>query len=720
MRVRNLYLYTLVACMMMWMISFSYSYLLSLSAQNAVSPENTIIISNETHESFCKDFSIILKRVHPLWIVLDTPALPESVREKNLIIIGTLEGEYTGDIIRELLTEEEEEHIQDGCYALYEKESPWAERVIYICTGTDNILAKKAAEEALSLLEGEWIDPPFTSAPRKEADEYLSQIQYIPDDEEVPMEALAIDIGSDPPDYITRDQAIEDVEYLFYLLSHGYCGYGYFMTRGDFDEAYTRIEEDLESSSTWSQEDLSQILHDNLRFIQDCHLRIGEHTYGTHMDFWYDIAFEMEKEKGIYRFFLQEREYQVVSINGEDPEAFMFPSLNAQGSPVYRMGVLSTTVPEPLELIAQHDDELLYQDVTLSCSDFTYFSEDIFQETTIGGVPVVRIRSFSDHHREGIDRFLEAAYTYRGEPVLIIDLRGNGGGNEAWPKEWITRFTGSRPSNNRYFTELTTKTTMMGRANYFHYLLDLYPETLFYQGEKNRYTTQAEFFEHNQMTPYWSGPFTQEAQTISNDTTVIVVTNGSVASAAEGCIIYLQQVENVILVGENTCGALVFGQMTLHQLPHSKLSLYLPISLNIPLDLTLREEKGFFPDLWIPGEHAVNYAIAAVRKGTISTVLPLSEDVLQQQFIPESFWKNQIKEFSVPLFLLSVSGVLIALVNRKKDTKIFFIFSICCIGGGLFTLYRGVPMCYVFFLLAAVFGIISGYKWMKKRTGQRQ
>ena len=349
---------------MVWMISFSlsFSYSLSLSAQNVVTPENTVIISNETHESFCKDFSIILKRVHPLWIVLDTPAIPESIREKNLIIIGTLEGEYTGDIIRELLTEEEEEHIQDGYYALYEKESPWAERVIYICTGTDDILVKKAAEEALSALEGEWIDPPFTSAPRKEADEYLSQIQYIPDDEELPMEALAIDRGSDPPDHITRDKAIEDVEYLFYLLSHGYCGYGYFMTRGDFDEAYTRIVEDLESSSTWSQEDLSQILHDNLRIIHDCHLRIGEHTYGTHMDFWYDTAFEMEKEKGIYRFFLQEREYQVVSINGEDPEAFMFPSLNAQGSPVYRMGVLSTTVPEPLELIAQHDDEFLYQD----------------------------------------------------------------------------------------------------------------------------------------------------------------------------------------------------------------------------------------------------------------------------------------------------------------------------------------------------------------------
>jgi len=37
------------------------------------------------------------------------------------------------------------------------------------------------------------------------------------------------------------------------------------------------------------------------------------------------------------------------------------------------------------------------------------------------------------------------------------------------------------------------------------------------------------------------------------------------------------------------------------------------------IDLEFREEKGFFPDLWIPAEDAVNYAVAAVRKGTITT-----------------------------------------------------------------------------------------------------
>ena len=42
------------------------------------------------------------------------------------------------------------------------------------------------------------------------------------------------------------------------------------------------------------------------------------------------------------------------------------------------------------------------------------------------------------------------------------------------------------------------------------------------------------------------------------------------------------------------------------------------------------------PDLWVPAEDAVNYAVAAVRQGTIATSQPLPPDVLQQDFVPES------------------------------------------------------------------------------------
>ena len=95
------------------------------------------------------------------------------------------------------------------------------------------------------------------------------------------------------------------------------------------------------------------------------------------------------------------------------------------------------------------------------------------------------------------------------------------------------------------------------------------------------------------------------------------------------------QAENVMLVGENSMGALTFGNISSHQLPHSRLKVSLPINLNLYLDMEFREEEGISPDLWVPAADAVNYAVAAVRAGTITTQQPLSPSTLQQPFAPE-------------------------------------------------------------------------------------
>jgi len=693
---------------------FIAASLVPLSAQSSsVSPENTVILSNETDESFCKDFSVLLRRVRPEWIVLENVEVPEPVRDMNLIIIGELDAEYTGSIIKELLTQEEEEYIRGGHHAVYEKESLWAERIIYVCTGGDRILTKKAAEEAIVSLNGEWTFPPFSSVPHEEALEYITQIQYIPD-EELPKDALGIDIDAKSPSRISVEEAAEDVEYLFYLFSHGYCGYEYFRTRGNFDEAKKSILQELETKSTWSPDDLSQLIHDNLTFIHDCHLNIGKYKYGDHIDFWYDTSLDLWKSMGKYYFISDNVTYEVISINEKDPEAFIFPSLNSQGDPIYRIGMLSRSSPEPLVLAAQHNHEQFQIELQLYSSDFAYFSDNLFQEDTIGGIPIVRIRSFSDHHAKYLNRFLETANKYKGAPCLIVDIRGNGGGNEEWPKKWITRFTGQQPSSKRYFTDLISKTTMMGRANSFENLLDIYPETYFYQTEKDRFTAQADLFEKQHMTPHWSGPFSQDARVIPNDTTLIVVINGKVGSAAEGFINYLQQVENVVFVGENTWGALVFGQMTLHQLPHSKLSVNLPISLNIPLDLEFREEKGFFPHLWIPAEDALNYAVAAVRKGIITTVYPLPEEVLQEEFVPE---KQPIIEKGnlIPILLVIAFGVFFIFVNKKRNKLFFFIAGIFWATAGIAIVALVSPLGHGYSIVGVMCITIGVYKWRKEK-----
>ncbi|MBU7023160.1 MAG: hypothetical protein HXS40_03250 [Theionarchaea archaeon] len=697
---------------------FSLSCVPASVGNNEVVPENTVIISNETDESFCRDFSVLLRRVKPEWVIVNTGEVPERTRDKNLIIIGGLDAVYTGEIITGMITQEERDHIQNGTYVVLTKESPWAEaRTVYICTGSDNVLTKKAAEELIVLLGGAWVFPPFLSAPPEEARDYITSIQYLPEDDELPMAILDMDVDAKPPSQISHKEAAEDVEYLFYLMSHGYCGYGYFKTEGDFAEAKTSILTEVEKTPTWSPDDLSRLIHDNLAFVHDCHLKIGEYTYGNHQHFWYDTDLELWKDQGEYSFILDGTTYSIVSINGECPDAYIFPSLNAEGDPIYRIGTLSESSPPPLVVGAQHDQEQTQFQVALSRSDFDSFSKDIFREDSIGGIPVVRIRSFSDHHSDYLNTFISTAQKYRGAPCLIIDLRGNGGGNEQWPRKWVTRFTGQEPSNNRYFTEFISKTTMMGRRNYFEYLLDLYPDTYQYQTDFDHFEAQAEAFENQYMHPHWTGPFSEGSRAIPSDTTLIVVINGSVASAAEGFIMYLQQVENVVLVGENTMGALVFGQMTLHKLPNSALSVRLPISLNIPLNLELREERGFFPDVWIPAEDAVNYVVAAVRKGTITTTQQLPAHVLQEEFIPErrSLWEEIGIPFIVALLTASFGIVFVGL-NRKRGRLFFLVAGMLWAAGGVIVLWAVSPLGYSYLFVAALCIFVGLYKWKKEKA----
>jgi hypothetical protein len=693
---------------------------LPVSASPELTPENTVILSNETDQSFCKDFSVLLDRLRPEWVILDSAEIPELVQDKNLIIIGELDAEYTGVIITELLTQEEITHIREGHYAILEKESPWAEnRTAYICTGSDRVLAKKAAEEALNTIMEitnleEWTYPPYSSAPYEEAQEYITWLQHIPEDDELPLEALRMEVDPKTPRHISAQEASEDVEYLFYLFSHGYCGYGYFNEDRNFDAARNDILKVLDTELTWSPKDLSLLIYNNLAFIHDCHLSIGTHKYGDHQNFWYDTDLELWKDAGTYWFISDNDTYKVISVDGKDPEAFMVPSLNAEGDPIYRIGMVSSTSPEPLTMIACHEEEHKFI-IQLHHSEFEYFSEDIFQEDTVGGIPVIRIRSFSDHHSAYINQFLEAAEKYKEAPCLIIDIRGNGGGNEKWPKEWITEFTNRQPSINRYFTELISKTTMMGRYNYLARLLNFYPEERFYQTEMDKYYVEAELFEREATVSHWTGPFSSASQ-IPNETTVVVVMNGKVGSAGEGFLIYLSQVENVVFVGENSLGALVFGQMSSHRLPHSTLLVQLPISLNIALDLEFREEKGLFPDLWIPAEDALNYAVAAVRKGTITTVKPLSEDTLQKEFVPEkrSMW-GEIREPFIFAALIISFGTAFAFLNRKRNKVFFFAAGACWVAVGVVIGALVSLLGPLYFILAILCIIIGVYKWREEQ-----
>lgn len=685
-----------------WACSFlSPGPALSCCAQappGELTPANTVILANQADARFSQDFSILLKSLRLEWTVVDSAEVPDSVRDKNLILLGRLDGAYTGEIMRSLLTAEEIETVRSAAEGqiVLSKANPWAEgRRVYVCAGAGLLQTRNAAEGAVRAImastppASDWIRTRFDATPDAAIRESVEQLLFSWDDAELPLADLTVDIGAKPRRRLSALQAGEDVERLFYLFSHGYSGYAFFNQQGEFAQAKARILEALTSRDQWSSAQFSRLLYEHLSFITDCHLNIGGFQYAGHLDFWYDTTLELTLGADGYQATIDGIRLTVVSVNGQDPRGFIFPSLNAQGDPVYKLGTLSKTEPAPLLVAAERDTEERLLEISLQRSDFAYHSDDLFREDEVGGIPVVRIRSFSDVPADPVNRFVETGRAYQDEPVIIVDIRGNGGGNERWPIAWIQGLTGRRAGSVFIFSELHSKTTMAGRANVFADLYERYPDMPSFQAEAEQLSSLARAFEDGTRQPGWMGPLYPPMPLIANDTTIILVMNGLVASAGEGLVMRASQAENVVLVGENTRGCLTFGNGSAHQLPHSRLPVRLPINVGLYLDQAFREEVGIAPDLWVPAADAVNYAVAALRNGTITTRQPLSPATLQQPFALEDPWARVRQETIVRYLVilsLAVGGSVWAYFLREKPRIVAGVGSVWLILGGTWVL----------------------------------
>ena len=61
------------------------------------------------------------------------------------------------------------------------------------------------------------------------------------------------------------------------------------------------------------------------------------------------------------------------------------------------------------------------------------------------------------------------------------------------------------------------------------------------------------------------------------------------------------------------------------------LSVLLGCKLFIPVDLEFTEERGLFPDLWVSTEYALDYTVAALDNGTITTQEPPLEELIPEK-----------------------------------------------------------------------------------------
>ena len=390
----------------------------------------------------------------------------------------------------------------------------------------------------------------------------------------------------DPNTLLTLEQVTEDLEIYYKALRTQYGAYAYFGDDEAFRPAIDAVIADCAAMEYITVATLADSLLQHLSFVKDAHFSIG-----GWQDREYIVPFFF---RGI-AFQKTERGYEtpggkaVASVDGyDDLDALFKRSISRQGElfycPIllesisywqYTRGPATCSTPT---LTVHYTDGSSSQ---LSASP--YFSSQYSNTSNNAvievenGVPVMTVNAFA--YPNGGMQFLNYSKDYPDRDIQIMDLRANQGGSMPIATDWANAYAGQSVSGNAL------------------YMLHSQPDT-----------------EYKNVMSGKHGEF------VSLDKTLILLTSKLTVSCGELMTDKAHNMENTLIVGENTNGELrsSIGWITL---PNSKI----PVSFGDALFLYpdggyFEEYRGFLPDIWCPADEAKEAVMNFIAKNTTVTM----------------------------------------------------------------------------------------------------
>ena len=382
----------------------------------------------------------------------------------------------------------------------------------------------------------------------------------------------------DPDKSLTHDEAVEDVNYLFDAFYYAYGLYDYFGGHEAFDAARQAMLQDLEGKDTVTCQELEELMVSHLGFIKDGHFSINQNAPAP-----FQIPFFFRQTA-----FLKTGDgYQTVNgkvvesvENHEDLDELFKRSISKQGQLVYYPVLLKDAVFDGESEFKKHtcDEKLVvhYTDgstETLTAEPWKLYFQNLpkGQNTELretNGIPVFQFNNFRTEYQGEI---VNGAEQLKDAPVSMLDLRSNMGGNTDTGYAWFRRYVGYRgynvPCNGSFFRPDSTV------------------------------------------------PMSCPDGWIERENVLVLLQGKASASASEVMADIICNLENALIIGENSWGALL-GSAEYMELPNSKCGVRMGMN-NIYLtaeDEPFEEMRGFYPDIWVPAAEAEELAAKLIER----------------------------------------------------------------------------------------------------------
>jgi len=417
---------------------------------------------------------------------------------------------------------------------------------------------------------------------------------------------------------ITIEDAIADTYVLFDILRYVYAAYEYFGGDEVFDNAKANILAELNTSTSRIQlTSYDQILRRYLSpIILDGHFGIYRIPYLPQISILSTDNVMFERINGDRFRNIMTGQY-LLEITDHEIEDVLRLSLNNNGDIVY------TPVVYVQELVFMYSINMIYEEGDSENIDLqgrlvsaNVDFDELVSFQYVDGFPVVSLMAMrgldSIHYGEDTQRFMTYAEELRDEPIVILDLRANQGGISNIPLYWMYLLTGEVVHQNMIIIDkwsygIEYPWTPWGGT----------PETNpFYFSEENW-----ERLSFLYQEPYIANTFQiskqYERQIISREQTLIVLVDRNTASAGEMFTDLVFNVENTLVVGQNTMGILTAsGSYPNLRLPYSGAAVSLGRQLMLHPEGHFTEGVGFAPDVWVNGD-ALTAVVAMLKNSQI-------------------------------------------------------------------------------------------------------
>jgi len=206
---------------------------------------------------------------------------------------------------------------------------------------------------------------------------------------------------------------------------------------------------------------------------------------------------------------------------------------------------------------------------------------------TEDGILITRIATLSSRYEEAIKRGLEESLELaKGAKALVVDVRGNNGGNDAYTSYYLSRLTDHPVPTGKITIKISSETLAR------------------YNGDLEEDPTRPGW------TPWYSGQINPTGDSPFKGPVAFLI-DGDCVSSCEGTAMRFKFSGMAKLYGAATMGS--SGYPVEIKLPYSSGSIYLSTWINHMPDDTPIEDHGIEPDVSVNPNEALSAALADIR-----------------------------------------------------------------------------------------------------------